>query len=191
MVGPALMSISAVPSLITLTNKCYFLSKKKKKKKEWALEREHMYTVCGNVNWWLLWKTVWYILKKLKIQLPCDPAISVLGIYEKNTNSKRYTYPNVHSSMCVCSVAWSCPTLWSNGLYSARLLSSWDSPGKNTGVGSHSLLQGIFLTHWWNPGLLHCRQILYCLSHQGSPRGSVLFTVANRSNLSVQQQMNG
>ena len=41
----------------------------------------------------------------------------------------------------------------------------WDSPGKNTGVGSHSLLQGIFLTQGSNLCLLHCRQILYHLSH--------------------------
>ena len=39
----------------------------------------------------------------------------------------------------------------------------------NTGVGCHSLLQGIFLSQGLNPGLLHCRQILYSLSHQGSP----------------------
>ena len=45
-----------------------------------------------------------------------------------------------------------------------------DSPGKNTGVGSHSLLQGIFPTQGSNPGLPHCRQILYCLNHQGSPK---------------------
>ena len=38
---------------------------------------------------------------------------------------------------------------------------------KNTGVGSLSLLQGIFLTQRLNPGLLHCRQILYQLSHKG------------------------
>ena len=44
-----------------------------------------------------------------------------------------------------------------------------DSPGKNTGVDRHSLLQGIFPTQGSNPGLLHCRQILYCLRHQGSP----------------------
>ena len=43
-----------------------------------------------------------------------------------------------------------------------------DSPGKNTRVGSHSHLQGIFPIQGWNPGLLHCRQILYPLSHQGS-----------------------
>ena len=41
--------------------------------------------------------------------------------------------------------------------------------GKNAGVGCHSLLQGIFPTLRSNPGLLHCRQILYHLSHQGSP----------------------
>ena len=44
-----------------------------------------------------------------------------------------------------------------------------DSPGKNTGVGCHALLQGIFPTQESNPGLPHCRQILYHLSHQGSP----------------------
>ena len=43
-----------------------------------------------------------------------------------------------------------------------------DSPGKNTGVGCHALLQGIFPTQGLNPGLPHCRWILHCLSHQGS-----------------------
>ena len=45
-----------------------------------------------------------------------------------------------------------------------------DSAGKITGVGGHALLQGIFPTQGQNPGLPHCRRILYCLSHQGSPR---------------------
>ena len=45
-----------------------------------------------------------------------------------------------------------------------------DSPGKNTGVGCHALLQGIFPTQGLNPGLLHCGQLLYHLSHKGSPR---------------------
>ena len=44
-----------------------------------------------------------------------------------------------------------------------------DSPGKNTRVGCRALLQGIFPTHGLNPSLLYCRQILYYLSHQGSP----------------------
>ena len=45
-----------------------------------------------------------------------------------------------------------------------------DSPGKNTGVSCHALLQGIFPTQGSNPSLPRCRWILYCLSHQGSPR---------------------
>ena len=52
-----------------------------------------------------------------------------------------------------------------HGLYSA-----WNSPGQNTGVGRHSLLQGIFPIQVSNPCLLHCRWILYQLSHQGTPR---------------------
>ena len=51
-----------------------------------------------------------------------------------------------------------------------RLRDPWDFPGKNTGVGCHFLLQGIFPTQGSNLGLLHCRQTLYHLSHQGSPR---------------------
>ena len=47
------------------------------------------------------------------------------------------------------------------------LFCPWNSPGKNTGVGCHSFLQEIFPTQGSNLGLLHCRQILYLLSHQG------------------------
>ena len=65
-------------------------------------------------------------------------------------------------------------SLQPHGLQPARLLSPWDFPGKNTGVGYHALLQGIFPTQGLNPSLPYCRQncrqILYCLSHQGSPR---------------------
>ena len=52
-------------------------------------------------------------------------------------------------------------------LQSTRLLCPWDSPGKNTRVGCYFLLQGTVLTQASNPGILHCGQILYCLSHQG------------------------
>ena len=48
----------------------------------------------------------------------------------------------------------------------------WDSPDKNTGVDCHSLPQRIFPTQGLNPGLLHCRRILYHLSQQGSLLGS-------------------
>ena len=56
-------------------------------------------------------------------------------------------------------------SLQPHGLYSPQ-----NSPGQNTGVGSHSLLQGIFPAQGSNPGLSHCRWILYQLSHQGNPR---------------------
>ena len=46
--------------------------------------------------------------------------------------------------------------------------SPWNSPGQDTGVGSSSLLEGIFPTQGSNPGLPHCREILYYMSHQGS-----------------------
>ena len=48
------------------------------------------------------------------------------------------------------------------------LYSPWNSPGQNTGRGSPSFLQGIFPTQGSNPGILHCRRILYQLSHKGS-----------------------
>ena len=57
-----------------------------------------------------------------------------------------------------------CQTLQPHGLYSP-----WNSLGQNTGVGSLSLLQRIFLTQELNRGLLHCSQILYQLSYHGSP----------------------
>ena len=63
----------------------------------------------------------------------------------------------------------SCPTLCDPIDGSPPGSRPWDSPGKNTGVGCHFLLQGIFPTQGSNPDLLHCRQILYHLSHQGSP----------------------
>ena len=71
------------------------------------------------------------------------------------------------SSLCLSSevkVAQSCLTLY-NPIDSPR-----SSPGQNIGVGSLSLLQGIFPTQGSNPGLLHCRRILYQLSHKGSPK---------------------
>ena len=59
-------------------------------------------------------------------------------------------------------------SVMSNSLQPCGLYSPWNSPGQNTGVGSLSLLQQI-LTQESNQGLPHCRQILYQLSHKGSP----------------------
>ena len=73
--------------------------------------------------------------------------------------SKRPKYSSEGES---CSVMFD--SLRPHGLYTP-----WNSPGQNTGVGSLSLLQGIFPTQGLNPGLPHCRRILYQLSHKGSP----------------------
>ena len=72
------------------------------------------------------------------------------------------------SVMCVCLVTQLCPTL-RDPIDCSPPGSSvhGDSPGKNTGVGCHALLQGIFPTQGLNPGLPHCRRILYCLEPPG------------------------
>ena len=71
--------------------------------------------------------------------------------------------PERRFNSCMCehrSVV--CGFLWSHGLYSP-----WDSPGQNTALGCHFLLQRIFPILGLNPDFLHCRQILYQLGHQG------------------------
>ena len=97
--------------------------------------------------------------------------------------------------MCVCACTLShsvmSDSLQPHGLYLARLLCPRNSPGKNTGVGCHSLFQGIFTTQGSNPGLLHCRQILYCLSHQGSPRSlpRALYVLETQETLEFQRNV--
>ena len=73
-----------------------------------------------------------------------------------------YKIHNLKSESESCSVV-------SNSLQPRGLYSPWNSPGQNTGVGSRFLLQRIFLSQGLNPGLLHCRWILYQPCHQGSP----------------------
>jgi len=68
--------------------------------------------------------------------------------------------PGIKPHMC---------TSESHSVVSDSLQPPWNSPGQNTRVDSLSLLQGIFPTQGSNPGLQHCRQILYQLSHKGSP----------------------
>ena len=77
------------------------------------------------------------------------------------------SYPSSrHFPLCVCLVTQSCPTLFKHMADQSSV--HGDSPGQNTGVGCYVLLQGC-PTQGSNPGLLHCRWILYQLSYQGSP----------------------
>ena len=71
--------------------------------------------------------------------------------------------------MVVKTESESCSLKVPDSLRSHGLYSPWNSLGQNTGMDSLSLLQGMFPTQGSNPGLHHCRQILYQLSHKGSP----------------------
>ena len=76
-------------------------------------------------------------------------------------------------------------SLWPHGLYNPC-----NSPGQNTGVGSLSLLQGIFPTQGLNPGLLHCRQILYQLGHKGKPKNTGVGTLSFLQQIFLIQESN-
>ena len=110
---------------------------------------------------------IWDNIKNFKSNIKC---IKVLNVRAKTINFQRKTlkeiFMTIHQSkICKskgCSVV--SDSLQPHGIYSP-----WNSPGQNTGVDSLSLLQGIFPTQGSNPGLPHCRQILYQLSHKGSP----------------------
>ena len=82
-----------------------------------------------------------------------------------NLTCDEFNRKNKYSEIPFPNYVYSYDSLWPHGPYSP-----WDSPGQSTGVGSRSLLQGIFPTQGQNPGLPHCRRILYQLSHQGSPQ---------------------
>ena len=119
------------------------------------------------------------------------------GVHENATINKRKTHL-CSSCCCLLTIKWQyeyCKAIFflsiffflhksyrpyrsvmSNSLQPHGLYSPWTSPGQNIGVDSLSLLQGIFSTQESNPGLPHCRQNLYQLSHKGSP--SILERVA-------------
>ena len=80
-----------------------------------------------------------------------DLCISVKEHKTLELKKINQAYRHIHTDIHIC-----------------KCYSPWDSPGQNTGVGSLSLLQGIFSTQGWNPHLLHCRWIIYQLSHKGS-----------------------
>ena len=79
----------------------------------------------------------------------------------------QFYYKNFCTYMKVASK--SCSVMY-DSLQPLGLYSLWNSSGQNTGMGSHSLLQGIFPTQGLKPGLIHCRQILYQLKYTESPR---------------------
>ena len=108
------------------------------------------------------------------ILFPCMPPFLLLNIL---TLFYTCLYAGVESESKSESHSVASDSLRHLGLYSP-----WNSPGQDTGVGSRSLLQGIFPTQGSNPHLPHCRWILYQLSHQGTKReiAKHLFTHTHR-----------
>ena len=94
--------------------------------------------------------------------------------FKSQEKNKKQMQPTLKMKVLVESVI--SDYLPPHGPYPLRLLCPWTSPGKNTGVGSHFLLQGICPTRGLNLGLLHCRQIVYHLSHQGCLQPILLST---------------
>ena len=113
----------------------------------------------------------------------CDSA---WGYNNVNLGKSLYSKSESRSTVSNC--------LWPHGLYSP-----WNSPGQNTGVGSLSLLQGTFPTQGSNPGLPHCTQILYQVSHKWSPvlnkqalqSGERIITLAHRCTSTHTQTSHG
>ena len=92
-----------------------------------------------------------------------DTGLLVFSILLLHTVMYKYGY--------CCLLTKLYPTLlWPHGLYFTRLLHLWHFPGKNTGVGCHFLIQGIFPTQGSNPHLLHWQVDSLPLSHQRSPQ---------------------
>ena len=95
---------------------------------------------------------------------------------QRSTTHFSFTTPKLPGESVSRSVMSNSVTPWT---VATRLLCPWNSPGKNTGVGSHSFLQGIFPTQGLNLGLLHCMQIL---SLQSEPSGKPFNSLGCMSN---------
>ena len=93
-------------------------------------------------------------------------SLQLIKINDKKVVSRPETMENVKVKV---SVAQSCLTVCNPVDWAHQPPLSMGFSRQDTGVGSHSLFQGIFPTRGWIPCLLHCRWILYSLSHQGSP----------------------
>ena len=105
---------------------------------------------------------------------PGTEPVSLLSLALQEDSSLLSHQGSKQYLVCVLSRSILSSSLRPHGLQLTRLLCLCNSPGRNTGVGSHSLLQWICPAQGWNPGLPHCRRILYCLSRQGSPNSILL-----------------
>ena len=125
--------------------------------------------------WWewklvcLIWRTVWVFLKNLKTELACDPEIALLGIHLKKILIWKYTVPVFIAALLNNSQDMKMKVTQSSVTLCNPMDYTDHSPGR--------ILERVVFPFrassqpsGWNPGLPHCRQILYQLSHKGSPR---------------------
>ena len=120
-------------------------------------------TVCKRQRWdqYILGK-LWWCFKEFRVEMGSEDALFYIYIIQLCTINLICAVLCLVTQLCltVCNpMDCSLPGSSVHG----------NSPGKNTGMGCYALLQEIFPTQWSNPGLLHCRWILYHLSHEGSP----------------------
>ena len=123
-----------------------------------------------------LWKIFQHFLKRLYEEIYMSHHMTQSSDYMSHHMTQQfYSSGEMRAStLALVTQSQSCVTLCDPiDLRPSRLLCPWNSPSKSTGVGSHFLLQGLFLTQGSNPGTPHCRQVLYFLSHQGSPNKSI------------------
>ena len=132
-------------------------TEQQQKPKEKISSRSHCDPACelGQNRWSRIWSQ---LSSRGKADINWEKTWLVLQI----KRATEMVYSNYVKSDSRSAVS---DSLWPQGLYSP-----WNSAGKDTGVRSPSLLHGISPTQGSNPGLLHCRWILYHLSHKGSPR---------------------
>ena len=119
-----------------------------------------MVVMCNWYSYYLITQLKWYSLQIMNqtFSFPSQGIVIVMYSLLQQKYGMRFCHAKSSESESHSVVS---DSLWSHGL-----CSPWDSPGQNTGVGSRSFLQGIFPTQGSNPGLLHCRQILYQLGQR-------------------------
>ena len=125
-------------------------------------------------RWWV-WKKISNLHRIVSVKLQGSFPVGLVLLYVLPQASSAPIYlaycalklddNNYYMLICMWKSLKKLNSLWPHGLYSPC-----NSPGQKTGVGSRSLIQGIFLTRGSNLGLSHFRQLLYQLSHKGSPR---------------------
>ena len=133
------------------------------------LEKRYSYIFFTTCGWWTQNLVAWVregMPDKAAMALPRRSLLVFYDVGKKNlpSYSNEEMWGTFSSRFQSQSQSHS---VVSNSLWPCGLSSPWNFPGQNTGVGSLSLLQGIFPIQELNPDLPHCRQILYQLSHQG------------------------